>query len=394
MANEPVPLPTAAAALPVRFRPFVEWVTARGDAGILFEDLGAAPEPTPAARRVLRALILDGERDGLLEFAVPAGHPLSVQPIAGQLFAAYRVDGGHIQLAGCQLDEHLVCRATWPDGTMSVHTAAGDAVPEAMRSSLGLDRLEKQDGLGDASPTQTALAIVALCQLPGRSEPPRKVTLVQCRHASGKVRFTIGNVSWDLAFSGWTGDFTPPPFVCPHTGVATFHLAATDDGRIAAAEEIVACHRTGRQLLRQELARCSVTGAYVLPQYTVTCPVTGEIVEQSALVECATCRQLVSPHALQSGECTACRQIASFDASDTRIEHIIAEYPALASWRHWKLAETAGVFIVQAQGVWQGLLAVLDRRTLHCRHLATKNRLSSGWKPLDNDAIRSTLGGK
>jgi hypothetical protein len=391
LANEPGSLPTVAAALSSRFRPWVEWVVGRVETGILFEDFAPATEPTPAARRVLRALLLDAERDGLVEFAVPAGHPLSVQPIAGQLFAAYQVDGGHVQLAGCQLDEHLVCRATWTSGTITYHTAGGETVPDAMRASVGLDHLETQSGLGDASPTETALAMVALCE---RSEPPRQITLIQCRHASGKVRFTIGNVSWDLPFAGWTGNFSPPPFVCPHTGVATFHLASTDDGRIAAAEEIVACHRTGRRLLRQELARCAVSGAYVLPQYTITCPVTGEIVEQTALVECATCRQLVSPHALKQGECAACREIAEVSSADVRLAHILEEHPGLAKWRHWKLAETADVFIVQAQGVWQRLLAVLDRRTFHCRHMATGNRVSSGWKAVENDAIRDVLDAK
>lgn len=393
MASEPTPFPTIPAVLPLRFRPFVEWVTRGGEAAFQFQESPSGSDLPVASRRVLRALLLDGERDGCLEFASPAGHPLSVQPIAGQLFAAYRVDGGHVLLAGCQLEEHLVCVAEWNDGAVSHHTAAGDAVPAPMSQSLGLHQLDRETGLGDISSSEAARAIASLCsQSAEAAGAPRHITLVQCRYASGKVRFTIGNATWELPFAGWTGSFTPPPFVCPHTGVATFHLAATDDGRIAAADEIVACHRTGRRLLRQELARCAVSGAYVLPQYAVTCPVTGETVEQSALVECATCRQLVSPHALEVGTCAACRALAPVDASEKRLATILTAHPGLNRWRHWKLAETADVFIAQGQGVWQRLLAVFDRQSLHCRHLATRNRLSNHWTPLDNAAIRETLG--
>jgi hypothetical protein len=122
--------------------------------------------------------------------------------------------------------------------------------------------------------------------------------------------------------------------------------------------------------------------------------VTGEIVEQTAVVECPTCRQLVSPHALKNGECGACREIADVPSTDVRLTHILEEHQGLAKWRHWKLAETADVFILQAQGVWQRLLAVLDRRTFHCRHIATRNRMSSGWKAVENDAIREILDAK
>jgi hypothetical protein len=291
------------------------------------------------------------------------------------------------------LDDHLVCRATWGDGAVTHHTGAGDEVPGALLAVLGLDALTPQAGVGDSSPEQAALAIAKLCdRAHATGTALQHATLVSCRHATGKVRFTIGNATWDLAFTGWTGDFTPPPFVCPHTGVSTYHLAATDDGRIAAAEEIDTCHRTGRRLLRKELARCAVSGLYVLPQYTVTCPVTAETVEQTALVECATCRQLVSPHALHDQQCAACRSLKSVESNDPQLARVLSEYPGLAAWRQWKIAETADVLILEGQGILQRLLVVLDRQSLHCRHLATRLRLSTHWKPLEQSAFRDTLG--
>lgn len=349
----------------------------------------------PTVRRTLAALLAAGANAQVLDFAVPAGVALSVQPIAGKLFAAYQVDGGHIQLAGCQLEDHLVCLAAWSDGTTSQHTAHGEQLPEALLARLGVDALDHRQNADDFSVDDAAWALTAICSLAERSESAlRRVTLVQCRHANGKVRFTIGNVSADLPFSGWTSDFTPPPFVCPHTGTATFHVAATDDGRIAAAEQIVACHHTGRRLLKSELSLCAVSGHFVLPQYAVVCPVTKETVEQTRLVECETCRQLVSPHAIEHGQCAACRNLESVEINDSRMATLLAEYPGLRGWRNWHLAETADVLIVEASGIWQGLLAVFDRQTHHCRHLATKTRLANVWKAQSAEAIRDLLAGK
>jgi len=286
----------------------------------------------------------------------------------------------------------LVCRCAWNESDVSYFASDGKRLSAAVIDAIELDDLSPRAGAEELDVNGGVSAIeAALEQAELTSAPVRHVTLIQCRHATGKIRFTIGSLSWDLPFSGWANAFTPPPFHCPHTGVETFHVAATDDGRIAAAEEIAVCRRTGRRLLKKELAQCAVTGAYVLPEYAVHCPVTGEIVEQGVLVECSHCRQLVSPHAIQERQCLACRTLVPLDNEDSRLQRVIAEHPGLASWRNWRLSETADAYVLEAQGLWQRLLAVLDRQTLHCRHMALAQRWPGKWRDLSVEQTREIL---
>lgn len=413
VANEPVPLSHAPVVLPSAVRPFVDWLTStsiRNDGESEFDSdddsesgiqaawaftdgVDASHSLSSGARRILRSLLEQAKKSRLIEFAAPDDQPTSVQPIAGKLFAAYRVDGGHLQLAGCQVDDHLVCRCERPNGTHDFFSIAGDHLPDHVISAIGLESLSPSEITADLDSHEAALAAsAALTHAATTGATVRRMTLIRCRHVSGKVRFTIGNVSCDLPFSGWAGDCEPPPFVCPHTGARSFHIAATDDGRIAAAEEIAVCRHSGRRLLRQELVRCAVTGAYVLPEYAAECPVTGEQLEQSAFVECTHCRQSVSPHAIEGERCSACRSLQALKADDLQMSRILNEYPNLTTWRHWRFAQTSQVYILEAQGLWQRLLAVIDRHTLACRHAAIRGRWPAAWKDLSSDQMRDVLG--
>ncbi len=400
MANDPAPLSIAPVVLPERYRRLVEWVVeaagfeVASDQAWTIGDRGAViPESQQEARRLLRSMLASGAKVGLIEHAAPVDQPISVQPIAGKLFTAYQVDGGHIQLAGCQLEHHLVCRCTSEAGSFAYYNGVGERLPDALVASIGLKDLAPRANTPEISTEQIADAIAAaLAQTSSAGDAIRHVTLVQCRHATGKIRFTIGNVSWDLPFSGWANGFNPPPFVCPHTGVASFHVASTDDGRIVAAEELATCHRSGRRLLRNELVQCAVTGVYLLPEYVVHCPVTDEVVEQGALVECGHCRQLVSPHAIHEGSCTACRNLQPIRGDDLRWRELLAEHPGLAAWRRWRMAETKEVYILEGQGVWQRLFAVIDRRTMNCRYMATAGRWPAVWKEFNVEQMREMLG--
>ncbi len=400
MAHEPAPQTLPPVTTLPSHRRFEKWVLAA--VGPLPDSIAfraGGPESTvaiiesPAAtRRYLRALLLAGANSGLIDEAAPVEQPGSLQPIAGKLFGAYQVDGGHLQLAGCQLEDHLVCRCAWNESDVSYFASDGKRLSGAVIDAIKLDELSPRAGADELNVNEGVSAIeAALEHAESTSAAVRHVTLIQCRHAAGKIRFTIGSLSWDLPFSGWANAFTPPPFHCPHTGVDSFHIAATDDGRIAAAEEIAVCRRTGRRLLKKELAQCAVTGAYVLPEYAVQCPVTSEVVEQGVLVECTHCRQLVSPHAIQEGQCRACRTLAALENDDPRRQRMIAEHPGLAGWRNWRLAETADAYILEAQGLWQRLLAVLDRQTLHCRHMAIAQRWPGKWRDLSVEQAREIL---
>ena len=390
MANEPASSSQQLLTLP-EFRRLADWVrTASPGAAAPAET--ATVESPAAWRRRLRALLHAAAQAGLIDEAAPADQPSSVQPIAGKLFAAYHVDGGHLQLAGCQLEDHLVSRCTWSDGRVSYHSGDGQPLSAEVVAAIQMEHLEARDATNELNVDEAGRAIEAALEIAEHDGGEvQHLTLIECRYVSGKVRVTIGNASWDLPFHGWAGAFVPPAFVCPHTGRATFHISATDDGRIVAAEEIATCRRTGRRLLRNELAHCAVTGAYVLREYAVQCPVTGELVEQGVFVECRNCRQLVSPHAIQEGVCAACRNLAAIGALDPRLQRVLAAHPGLASWRNWRFAETADVLILEAQGLWQRLLAVLDRQTLHCRHMALAQRWPGKWRDLSAEQAREVL---
>ena len=102
-----------------------------------------------------------------------------------------------------------------------------------------------------------------------------------------------------VAIAGWTRTLSAPPFVCPHTGAATFRLAATDDGRIAAAERIESAPKPAAGLLSTELVRCAVTGRRVSPELVEVCPISGRRLLRTELVECGSCRQRVSPQVVE-----------------------------------------------------------------------------------------------
>jgi hypothetical protein len=186
-----------------------------------------------------------------------------------------------------------------------------------------------------------------------------------------------------LAFCGWARTLQPPPFVCPHTGVKTFRLAATDDGRIAAAEQIGVCGETGRRVLAAELVTCATTGKRVLAELAAVCPITGQRSLVTALSECTTCRQQVSPGALERGECAACRGLQATSKDDPRIVRLLAEFPALERWGSWRIAETASVFVLTAARWLRRVLLVADRQSLELKLVATGSRLFSGWDAVD-----------
>jgi hypothetical protein len=216
-------------------------------------------------------------------------------------------------------------------------------------------------------------------------------TLIWCKRAAGKLRFSFAEQAADLPFDGWARTLQPPPFVCPHTGTASRNVAVTDDGRISVAEEIAACEVSGRRVLKRELAACSVTGKHVVDELLATCPVTEERLLASELVQCGECRQRVSPRALAGGRCLACRKREGVKASDPRLARLFAEYPPLDRWRSWTLSETAAVYNLTAAGLVKRLLIIVDKRSLAMLHLATGSRFSSAWTPVEVSQFEQTI---
>jgi hypothetical protein len=334
--------------------------------------------------------------------AAPAHQPLSVHELAEHLFAQYRVDGGHMHLAGCSLEDRpflrLSClrRPAEEDAAQVVHgygTPEGVLLSSELRNSLELQELMPLVGRSTHIDADVLRRWAALTrqQLEGQMGSaeltPIAITLVWCKYAEGKIAFCVDHRSVEVTFSGWARLLAdrrclPPPYHCPLTGRSSYHLAATDDGRITVAEAIATCAVSSRRVLDDELVECSVTGKRVLPEYAGICPCTGEWVLTSAFEQCEMCRQPVSPRAIVGGLCTACRQLRSVSSSDPELARILDTYPQLDRLRNWRMAETQTAQIVVGRFTWKRLLVVLDKQSLEVLHAARGNWLTTSWTPL------------
>ena len=62
---------------------------------------------------------------------------------------------------------------------------------------------------------------------------------------------------------------------------------------------------------------------------------------------------------------------------------MLHEHPLLDRWHHWRISETATVYILVACGWFRRLLAVVDKESLELKRLATANRLATAWNVVD-----------
>ena len=356
----------------------------------------------------------------------PAEQPVAVKDITARLFAAYRVDEGRVHLGGCQLTDYpflrlsfVVQKKDWApdDGT---HENGPTADSPENNSPKNNDREEVRHVFvahdGSSVSAQLAedlglLAIEPIVKLPPRiddaalqalitagrrvaaqtassrdpnatSIDPAVVALVWVKHASGKLHFTIGETTVTLPFSGWAKLLRAQPYTSGASGASSFHLAATDDGRIDTFDQIATCQHSEKRVLQQELVTCSVTGKHVLEEFTETCPVSGKpcLIEEFAI--CPVCQQRVSTRVLEQSACTACRQLAKIKNDDPRLVWILGEHIGLDRWKHWKLSETKHVYVAEASGWTKRLRVVVDKETLAVRYLATGSRFTSSWSPV------------
>jgi hypothetical protein len=333
---------------------------------------------------------------GPVMHARPSGQPTSVSEIAARLFPAYKVDAGHMHLAGCQLTDHPFLRLSFAgtDADESIRhvfvAPDGSSVSAELATSLGLASLEPFAG---SPPRLDAVALrtleaagrrIAVKQSTSR-EPeavvaePVATAVAWVRHVEGRLQFAVGKATASLEFSSWAARLTPRSYVARHSGVATFHLAATDDGRIDAAQEVVACQHSGRRVLRQDLVACSVTGKAVLADFTEICPVSGRPALRHEFAACSSCRQRVSKAVLAEGVCAACRGLTKVSKDDPRIAWILSEHAGLDRWSRWQLAETQNVYIAQAARLLKRFLLVVDKESLAVHRLATAGRIGSTW---------------
>lgn len=315
-------------------------------------------------------------------YRAPADQLRSVREVTERLFPAYRVDGGVVHLAGCRLEDRLFIQTkgtVQTPGKAFTMDGSGRAVEDQLASSLGLEDTVAWSRPPEMPP-QRLEEMVRRCSECARERcgvlGDLDALFIWCKYAEGKLRFTIGDRSEDLPFSGWTRTLEAPPFCCPHSGVASFHLAATDDGRIVAAESIRTCAETGSRVLADELATCDVTGETVLIDQTRICPVTERPVLERVLTTCSMCRQRVSPNAIEGGRCLACRSTQPIGKGEAPLAALLEKHRNLERWPKWNASETADVHVLIAAGWWKRLLLVVDKSSMEVRHAATGQRFS------------------
>jgi len=333
--------------------------------------------------------------------AAAARQPTSVHELTSPLFAQYSVEGGHIHLAGCSLEDRPFlrlsflrrdARAAEPQVVHCFGTSAGDLLEPHLIGELELDQLVPLAGRTPRLDSDVLQQWIDVTRRQFEAEPAAgewcllATTLVWCKHAEGKLSFSIGSKSVEVAFGGWgrllaDRRVLPPPYVCPLSQRSSYRLAATDDGRITVAESIAVCAESSRRVLVDELEPCAETGRRVLPEYLQTCPVTGKRVLASLLQPCSMCQQRVSPRVLEGSRCRACRQLAAATKADPRLARILDAYPQLDRWRTWQIAETRSVQILVGGSLLRRVLLVLDKQTLDVLHVAGAARLSHRWTP-------------
>jgi len=356
---------------------------------------------------------------GNLSYAIPAGQPQSVHEISGKLFSAYTIEGGNVRLAGCHLEDRLVVRLQYR--LTGVQTSEvnqpielfvgpdGKPITPALIETLGLVELASNPGLprvndrqliglvnlarhSSADGVRRLLTMVATQQQLGAEKTSADdseravlvaLDLISCKFAEGKLCFSIGEHTLEAPFSGWAGQLAALPCICPETGRSTHHLALTDDGRVAAAEEIETCAASGRRMLRSELFRCAETGRWLSPEFIETCPISGKSVSSDTMAECPVCGQCVARSNMSEGICSACRELKPVGRDDQRLRRVLKAHPGLARWRHWQLAETNSVYVIAALGLVRRLLIVVGKNQLEPRRVAQANRWQTAWRPLE-----------
>jgi hypothetical protein len=364
---------------------------------------------SPLGERLLSCL----KKLGPVVHAAPCGQPISVHELAPHLFAPYRVEGGSVRLSGCSLDDQPLVRYTyrvWSEGdgecSQLVHiyaSAQQQPIENSLLAALHGGELAPIVGrpLRVSAGELTAWLAHGERQAMVRNADRRVdfllATVIWCKRAIGKLLFELGDSSAERAFDLWAQELVdgvalPPPFRCPATGRESYHVVATDDGRITVAEAIARCEHSGGRVLDSQLVTCAVTGRRVLSEFARICSVTGERVLAGELVTCTQCRQQVSPRAVAGGLCLACRSLQRVTPDDPRLARILGEYPKLDGWSRWQLAESASVYVLTSHSLFRRLLLVLDKESLEAIRVAAGFRLTREWPEVPSEQWVEVLG--
>lgn len=363
-----------------------------------------AAEPAPDATPAFQA---ESPSDLVLELAErlrnreqppearPVHQPTAVHDLANRLFNAYKLDGcGQAHLAGCHFEDVPLVRATRIDDSGDtpviehrLFDELGVEVDWAQVVDLGADEVA---AVAETEPTPRLDAgrlqrMVESARRSVSDDAFGAITLVWVKRAWGRLRFDFGDESVDAEFSGWARTLKAPSVVCPATGVETFHLTATDDGRIVAAEAIVVSAVSGRRLLVDDLVECQATGQLAEAEYLTPCAASGEQVLKSELRTCERCGLRVAPSAVRGGGCSACLGAQRATIKPSVWTAILTKHPGLM--RHaWRTSRTGDVYLLEASGWLRRRVVTIDAESLDVTHAAEGSRFSSVWRAVSTNS--------
>jgi hypothetical protein len=316
---------------------------------------------------------------------LPANQPSNIRRIVDRLFPSYRLDGGHLHLAGCSLEFLPVIRfGCWKDGKREEIYL--DRHGRKIQPDL-IQALEVHATVPLTNPPESMEEVVTqlrplalqMFDLKKTAASELDEAIIWAVFARGKIELSFKDASdreapHQLDFSDWTVRLHAPPFRSPYSGHLTYHVAMTDSGAVAAADEIGICEATGQRVLKSELVQCSATGQQVLQAMTAPCAISGKPVLRSKLVMCPLCHQWVSPRRMRWKKCDACHRLQRVDCAGEPIHHVIGRYPNLAGWQRWYLSETYDSYLCLATRGLQRIILVLDKETLDIKHSLTGPR--------------------
>ncbi len=333
--------------------------------------------------------------------ARPLDRPLALHEITPQLFDAYIIEGGQMHVAGCRISDRLfaVCSLVNNHESRVVQTVVdheAQPVDAQLIERLGLLASGPCGIHPPRMPLRDAVEVVdhasSAARKLGELGELHSVVIVLSRWATGAVEFEVADTTTRVEFADWAAELKPPPIVGPQTGAPTYHLATTHDGRLAAIEQLATSDETGHRLLKSELTKCASTGKLVERDLCLECPVTGELSLKSTFAKCETCLQKVSRQALVTGECGCCRGRSVASKFESPLAELLPKFPALAKHGRFKLSQSRDVFVVEAIGIWQRMLVVVNRTSFDPLHVATGTPFTRQWNSRSKSEWAKLLG--
>jgi len=351
--------------------------------------------------------------------AAPVDQPDSVHDLSENLFNAYELDNGTVQLAGCNLEDRPVLRLTYVEmgGTTIFHCyvdADGNYLTPDDISSLSLEELKSLPAMPPTAQVSDLDARIqkadeqvrgdlnkrdeGLTDLSPESRPEMIVaTLIWCKYATGKLAFEFGTATTEIEFSGWTshlasGAEMPPPYTCPVTGQQSYEMLLSDN-QITVSDALSVCEETGDRVPESDLQKCAVSNKSVRSDQLEECPITESRVLRSLLRECSLCGLKVSPECVRSERCMSCRRLTNVEGDDSRLKETFSKFPSLRSeWKRWSFAENKATIVIVATTMTKQMVVVLDKPELEARRVATAGRLFAKWNVASENEFEELLG--